>query len=92
MGSLPERKMRLTERHVAVLVTTIPDPGPLVFVGRRPATDADYEAVVTKMLSEAPAGGFWLFAYGSLIWNPVFEFDCSQLAQARGWRRRFCLG
>jgi len=92
MGSPPERKMRLTERHVAALAVTIPDPGPQVFVGRRPATDADYEAAVAKILAEAPGDGFWLFAIGSLIWKPVFEFDRSQLARARGWRRRFCLG
>ena len=37
-------------------------------------------------------GDFWLFAYGSLIWNPVFEHDQSRIARARGWRRHFCLG
>lgn len=88
----PQRKMRLTERHVAALAARIPDPGPQVFVGRRPAAEADYEAVVAEMLAASPADGFWLFAYGSLIWNPVFEFDRSQVARARGWRRRFCLG
>lgn len=33
----------------------------------------------------------WVFAYGSLLWRPVFEPALSLPAQARGWRREFCL-
>ncbi|HSD55093.1 MAG TPA: gamma-glutamylcyclotransferase [Burkholderiales bacterium] len=33
----------------------------------------------------------WLFAYGSLIWNPVLEFDERVVATAHGWHRSFCL-
>lgn len=33
----------------------------------------------------------WLFAYGSLIWNPQFEFVESSPAVLDGWRRSFCM-
>lgn len=32
----------------------------------------------------------WLFAYGSLIWRPGFEFSQRQLAVLDGYERRFC--
>lgn len=87
-----QRTMRLTEQHVAKLARAIPDPGGHVFPDRRPATDEDYEAEVAAMMTAAPAGGFWVFAYGSLIWNPAFDIAERRLAVAHGWRRTFCLG
>jgi cation transport protein ChaC len=33
----------------------------------------------------------WVFGYGSLIWNPAFEFAEQRLALLHGWHRRFCL-
>lgn len=33
----------------------------------------------------------WLFAYGSLIWNPLLEIAESQPAVLEGWQRRFCI-
>lgn len=33
----------------------------------------------------------WVFAYGSLIWNPTFRFVERRVAVLRGWHRRFCL-
>ena len=34
---------------------------------------------------------FWLFAYGSLMWNPDFAYAEAQPALLRGYHRRFCL-
>ena len=85
--------MRLTAEHVAKLRRDIADPGFMpVASNARPATDADYAAVVDGILAAAPPGDFWVFAYGSLIWNPDFDFDERRVALARGWRRAFCLG
>ena len=85
--------MRLTAEHVAKVRREIADPGFLpVASNARPATDADYAAVVDGILAAAPPGDFWVFAYGSLIWNPDFDFDERRVALARGWRRAFCLG
>lgn len=35
--------------------------------------------------------GFWVFGYGSLIWNPGFEAETRELATVKGYRRAFCL-
>ena len=34
--------------------------------------------------------GQWVFGYGSLIWNPGFEFVEKRLATVFGFRRSFC--
>ncbi len=33
----------------------------------------------------------WIFAYGSLIWNPAFDFEERVAASLEGWHRSFCL-
>ena len=33
----------------------------------------------------------WVFGYGSLLWNPGFEFVESQLARLYGYHRSFCM-
>ncbi len=38
-----------------------------------------------------PEQGAWVFAYGSLIWNPTMEFADRQQATLHGWERSFCL-
>ncbi|MDO9306315.1 MAG: gamma-glutamylcyclotransferase, partial [Mesorhizobium sp.] len=84
--------MRLTEAHVGRLARKIPDPGLQLLPGFVAATDADYNRVVAEIIAGAPENGFWVFAYGSLIWNPEFDFVERRTAVARGWHRRFCLG
>jgi cation transport protein ChaC len=84
--------MRLGEHHLASVGRDIPDPGPQLLPGFRPATDADYESLVDRLIEETPTNGFWVFAYGSLIWNPDFDFIERRVAVAPGWHRKFCLG
>ena len=92
VGRTAKREMRLTRRHVERLVHEISDPGFQPFPGVRPATDADFDALAADLRQGAPAEAFWVFAYGSLIWNPAFEFVERRVARAHGWRRIFCLG
>lgn len=33
----------------------------------------------------------WVFGYGSLIWNPGFEYDRKEIAQLFGYQRSFCM-
>ena len=33
----------------------------------------------------------WLFAYGSLIWNPLFKYEEMQPSILQGWQRSFCI-
>lgn len=39
----------------------------------------------------APAGGFWVFGYGSLMWRPGFAYAERRMARLDGFQRRFCL-
>lgn len=43
------------------------------------------------ILSSHPAGDLWVFAYGSLIWNPAIKTVERRLTRLDGWRRSFCL-
>ena len=36
-------------------------------------------------------GAVWLFAYGSLIWNPLLRVSEKRRATLPGWHRSFCL-
>lgn len=84
--------MRLTAHHVGLVAREMPDPGYIPHVGYRAATDADYDALVADIIAAAPAEGLWIFAYGSLLWNPAFAFVERKLGVAHGWHRDFCLG
>ncbi|MEN9519096.1 MAG: hypothetical protein RLZZ381_1684 [Cyanobacteriota bacterium] len=33
----------------------------------------------------------WIFAYGSLIWNPIFNYSDRLSVIVEGWQRHFCL-
>ncbi len=55
-------------------------------------SDRELRRRLEACLSEHPAGeDVWLFAYGSLIWNPSFRFTAREPARIFGYRRRFCL-
>lgn len=34
---------------------------------------------------------FWVFGYGSLMWNPGFPYEERQLARSHGYRRALCV-
>ena len=59
----------------------------------RLTTDAERAASLVAMLDERPehGDGVWVFAYGSLIWNPAIHIAGRQHARAVGWHRSFCL-
>lgn len=49
-------------------------------------------ASLTATLRAKPKGaGWWVFAYGSLLWNPIFPVVEQCVATIHGWHRRFCL-
>lgn len=41
--------------------------------------------------SRPPDAGIWIFAYGSLIWNPAFHFVEKRQGRLYGYHRSFCL-
>jgi cation transport protein ChaC len=55
-------------------------------------TDAEIAASLAETLTaHDPADDVWVFGYGSLMWNPAFDYAERQVGVVRGWHRRFCL-
>ncbi len=59
-------------------------------------SDDQLRASVRATLAAAPSDyapdqGVWIFGYGSLIWNPLLDYDQKKPATVQGYRRRFCL-
>ena len=90
--AVSRRQMRLTERHITYLqpngaLAAIPHPP----VGLRASTPEEYAATLDNLLPVVE-GEVWVFAYGSLIWKPAFDFVETRRGLLRGWHRDFCLG
>jgi glutathione-specific gamma-glutamylcyclotransferase len=52
----------------------------------------EHTASIKAVLAERSEGGdVWLFAYGSLIWNPLIHFVEKQVGTVHGYHRCFCL-
>jgi len=59
---------------------------------RRALTDEQLSASLVATLAKKPKGaGWWIFAYGSLLWNPLFPVAEMRPGTLRGLHRRFCL-
>ena len=59
---------------------------------KRALTDEQLSDSLTAIFASRPKGaGWWVFAYGSLLWNPLFPFAEARPAVLRGLHRRFCL-
>ncbi|MGO8920028.1 MAG: gamma-glutamylcyclotransferase [Stellaceae bacterium] len=55
-------------------------------------TPEEHRASIDGLLRQRKdSGDVWLFAYGSLIWNPLIHFVEKRVATARGYHRCFCL-
>ena len=58
----------------------------------RALSDDALAASLAAVLARRPAhADWWVFAYGSLLWNPLFPFTDARPATLRGKHRRFCL-
>jgi cation transport protein ChaC len=55
-------------------------------------SDAELDASISKALQAwNGTSDVWLFAYGSLIWNPQVRFEEQRVGTVHGYHRRFCL-
>jgi len=54
-------------------------------------SEAELAASRRDALSRHAGGDLWIFGYGSLIWNPAFDFAESRIGAIHGRHRRFCL-
>jgi cation transport protein ChaC len=59
--------------------------------GQKILTEAERAASLDAALAARPAGDAWLFAYGSLIWNPTVHSVERRAVHVFGWHRAFCL-
>lgn len=84
------RKMSLTPDLVDLVTHEVPDPGPPTMM--RPLSPEDRRREAERLVEELDGAPLWLFAYGSLIWKPAFEYDALERALVHGWRRSFCIG
>lgn len=55
------------------------------------SAEALEDSMRAALAAEHARGDVWLFAYGSLVWNPAFEFTARRVAMVQGFHRRFCL-
>lgn len=54
-------------------------------------SDAYREQSRQKLLGRFMSGDLWVFAYGSLMWDPAFKFKEVRIAHLSSHERRFCL-
>ncbi|MCU0904142.1 MAG: gamma-glutamylcyclotransferase [Tabrizicola sp.] len=82
--------LRLTRALVDRLPPRIDAEGPV----RASAPDPDYHArTAARVLAETDVPGtLWVFAAGSLIWNPRMGVAERRVAHVTGWHRAFCIG
>jgi cation transport protein ChaC len=59
--------------------------------GARLLSDEERRASLDEFMRMRPVGDLWIFAYGSLVWNPALRIAERRVAQIRGWHRSFCL-
>jgi cation transport protein ChaC len=58
----------------------------------KPLDDDARRASREETLRRRPHGaGLWIFAYGSLMWNPAFDFVEKRRGKLHGYHRSFCL-
>jgi len=59
---------------------------------RQALSAEELSASLNATLAVKPKGaGWWVFGYGSLVWNPLFPVAETQAGTVRGLHRRFCL-
>ena len=63
-----------------------------VSVASRALSDEQLSRSLNATLATKPKGaGWWVFGYGSLLWNPIFPIAEARPALVRGLHRSFCL-
>lgn len=87
--TLASHRMDLTEAMISLVERLEPDPGPEP--GTLEHSEAEFAEMAASVLAAHDIGALWVFAYGSLIWNPEFTAVEQRRAVARGWHRSFCL-
>jgi len=81
------RREHLTEEHMKQLAKQVGEKP-----GFTPLSEAERDASRNAILRSKPGNqGVWVFAYGSLMWNPAVHVAERRIARVYGFRRNFCL-
>lgn len=81
--------LHLTTDLVARTLRTVTDEGPEP--NWTPISSNQLDELVQRVDEEARDQEIWVFAYGSLMWNPGFDVAGFERAVAFGWHRAFAL-
>lgn len=82
--------LKLTRELVNRLPQRVDERGP---IRMSDPEDEYYEHTAAQILSSLhQPNELWVFAVGSLIWNPRCDVVDRQKGLVKGWRRSFCLG
>ncbi len=81
--------LQLTADLVAKTLRVIEEEGPEP--NWTPISSTQLDELVDRIEKEAGEEEIWVFAYGSLMWNPGFDHVASEAAVAYGWHRAFSL-
>ena len=72
------------------MIPPMSDRLPTPLRARPPLSAEERRLSLSRALAQAPAAGaIWIFAYGSLMWDPCFAFDAKTTATLVGYRRAF---
>ncbi|GLS42530.1 gamma-glutamylcyclotransferase [Methylobacterium brachythecii] len=87
----------MTSRSLALTAELIarahPDPVADDETALQVMTDTELAPGLAQALAarSAASESLWVFAYGSLMWNPEFAVAEQRIGRVHGWHRRFCL-
>lgn len=81
--------LALSDELVAKVSRPFDDEGPAPEL--QYLSDENLVALRKFLLADLPEGeSLWIFAYGSLLWNPCFPVEEERIGTVHGWHRRFC--
>lgn len=92
----PELRDRIAAPEASFFRSFLPSDfdARMAALGRPPDwryTDAEREARRRAALAGRLGADVWVFAYGSLMWDPAFRFAEVRVGRVAGYARRFCL-
>jgi cation transport protein ChaC len=56
-----------------------------------PAMNRPTDKRASTRYKRQPGRDFWVFGYGSLMWNPGFKYEERRVGMLRGYHRSFCI-
>ncbi len=92
----PELEGKITDPHASFfrnfdISTVFAERPEFQWVLKELRSDVEREETRARMLAQCGDGDLWVFAYGSLMWDPAVHFAEVRRARIPGYERRFIL-